>query len=54
MIIKIIISKYLKNQLEKNLKKIKELTYKVNQNDLMYYFKGNTFRERFDDFNNSI
>ena len=26
----------------------------MNQNDLIYYFKGNTFRKRFNDFNNNI
>ena len=33
---------------------IKELTDEKNQNDLIYYFKGNTFRKRFCDFNNGI
>ena len=33
---------------------IKELTDELNQNNLIYYFKGNTFRKRFDDFNNGI
>ena len=33
---------------------IKELTNEINQNDLMYYFKGNTFRKRTDDFNSGI
>ena len=33
---------------------IKELTNEINQNDLIYYFKGNTARKRFDDFNNGI
>ena len=33
---------------------IKELTDKINQTDLIYYFKGNTTRKRFDDFNNGI
>ena len=33
---------------------IKELTNEINQNDLIYYFKGNTFRKRCDDFNNGI
>ena len=31
---------------------IKEITNKINQNDLTYYFKGNTYRTRLDDFNN--
>ena len=33
---------------------IKELTDEINQNDLIYYFKSNTSRKRFDDFNNCI
>ena len=33
---------------------IKELTHKINQTDLIYYFKGNTARKRFHDFNNGI
>ena len=31
-----------------------ELTDEMNQNDLIYYLKGNTARKRFDDFNNDI
>ena len=31
-----------------------ELTNEMNQNDLIYYLKGNTARKRFDDFNNDI
>ena len=46
MIIRIIIKKYLKNQ----LKKINE----INQNDLLYYLKINNSRKRFDDFNNGV
>ena len=34
--------------------KVKELTNKINQNDLIYYFKGNTTRKMFDDFLNGI
>ena len=33
---------------------IKELTDEKNQNDLICYFKGNTFRKRFGNFNNGI
>ena len=33
---------------------IKELTNEINRNDLIYYFKGNTDRKRFDDLNNGI
>ena len=33
---------------------IKELTNEINQNELIYYFKGNTARRRFSDFNNGI
>ena len=29
-------------------------THEINQNDLIYYFKGNTARKRFDYFNNGI
>ena len=32
----------------------KELTSKTHQNNLIYYFKGNTTRNSLDDFNNSI
>ena len=28
------------------------LTYEINQNDLIYYFKGNIARKRFYGFNN--
>ena len=34
--------------------KIEELTDEINQNDLIYYFKSNTSRKRFDDFNNCM
>ena len=34
--------------------KIKELTNGKNENDLTFYFKGNTARERYDDYNNAI
>ena len=33
---------------------IEELTNEINQNNFIYYFKGNTFRKRFNDFNNGI
>ena len=33
---------------------IKELADAINQNDLICYFKGDTFRKRFDDFNIGI
>ena len=39
---------------EKRFGEIKELINKINQNDLIYYFKGNTARKRFDDFTNGI
>ena len=32
--------------------KVKELNDEINQNNLTYYFKGNTARNRLDDFNN--
>ena len=33
---------------------MKKLTDEVDQNYLIYYFKDNTARKRFDDFNNGI
>ena len=33
---------------------IKELTGETNQNNLSYYFKGNSVRKKFDYFNNDI
>ena len=33
---------------------IKESPNEINQNNLTYYFEGNTARKRFDDFNNGI
>ena len=33
---------------------IKELTHEINYDDLTYYFKGNTARKIFGDFNNGI
>ena len=36
------------------LDEIEELTDEINPNYLIYYFKGNTFRKRSDDFNNGI
>ena len=50
MIIKIIIKKYLKNQLKKRFDEIIEFTIEINQNSLIY----NAAMERFDDFNNGI
>ena len=41
-------------ELNARFDEIKELTNEINQNDLMYYFKSNTSRKRFDDFNNGI
>ena len=47
-----------KKMIEKLVKErfdeIIELTDEMNQNDLIYYLKGNTARKRFDDFNNDI
>ena len=34
--------------------KMIELTDEINENDLVYYFKGNSTRKRFYDFNNGI
>ena len=39
---------------KKKFDEIKELTNEINQNDLIYYFKGNTVIKIFDDFNNGI
>ena len=39
--------------LQEKFDKIQELTDEINQNDLTYYFKGNTFRKRFEDFGDS-
>ena len=33
---------------------MKKLTDGINQNHLIYSFEDNSFRKRFDDFNNSI
>ena len=33
---------------------IKELTHETNQNDLTYYFKVNTFRKWFDDYDDGV
>ena len=40
--------------IEEKFDEIKELTDKINQNDLAYCFKGNTFRKRFNDFDDGI
>ena len=48
-IIKIIIKKIFEEL--KGFDEIEELTDEINQNDLTYYFKDNTARKRFDDFN---
>ena len=45
MIIKIFIKKYLKRLTKETFDEIKELTDEINQNDLTYYFKGNTFKK---------
>ena len=39
---------------KERLDETKELTNKVNQNDLMSYVKANIARKRFDGFNNGI
>ena len=39
---------------KKRFDKIFELTNEISQNDLIYYFKGNSTSKTFDDFNNSI
>ena len=39
---------------KERLDEIKYFTDEINQNDLIYHFKDNTFRKRFDDFNNGI
>ena len=39
---------------KKRFDKILELTNEISQNDLIYYFKGNSTSKTFDDFNNGI
>ena len=39
---------------KERLDEIKYFTDEINQNDLIYHFKDNTLRKRFDDFNNGI
>ena len=51
---KIIIKKIFEELVKEKFDEIKELTNEINQNELIYYFKGNTARRRFDDFNNDI
>ena len=41
MIIKVFIKKYLLNQLKKKFDEIKKLTYEIDHDDLIYYFKNN-------------
>ena len=33
---------------------MEELIHEINQNDLTYYFKGNSARKKIDDFSNGI
>ena len=54
MIIKKAIKKIFEELVKERFHEIKELIDNINQNDLIYYFKGNTFRKRFDDFNNGV
>ena len=54
MIIKIIIKKIFEELVKERFDEIKELNDEINQHDLIYYFKGNTARKRFDDFNNGM
>ena len=51
---KIIIKKIFEELVKEKFDEIKELTNEINQNELIYYFKGNTARRRFSDFNNGI
>ena len=44
----------LKNQLKNKFGKIIELTDEINENNLIYFFKDNSTRKRFDNFNNAI
>ena len=51
------ITKIIKKIFEKLVERfgeIKELSSDINQNDSIYYFKSNTSRKEFDDFNNGI
>ena len=41
MIIKVFIKKYLLNQLKKKFDELKKLTYEIDHDDLIYYFKNN-------------
>ena len=50
--INIIIKTYSTNQSQKDLPGKKKIINKIDQNNLIYYFKGNTARKRFDNFNN--
>ena len=51
---KIIIKKIFEELVKERFDEIKELIDEMNHNDLIYYFKGNTATQRFDDFNNGI
>ena len=54
MIVKTIIKKIFEELVKEKFDEIKELSNEINQNELIYCFKGNTVRRRFDDFNNGI
>ena len=54
MVIKIYCEELFEELDKERFDKIKELTNGINQNCLIYYLKGNTFRKRFDDSSNGI
>ena len=54
MIIELFIKNILDKLVQEKFDEIQELTYETDHDDLIYYFKGNTARENFDDFDNGI
>ena len=54
MIIELFIKNILDKLVQEKFDEIQELTYETDHDDLKYYFKGNTARENFDDFDNGI
>ena len=54
MIIKVFIKKIFDKVVKEKFDEIKELTYQIDQNDLIYYFKNNTAKKNFNDFDNGI
>ena len=54
MIIKKIINKFFEEEIKERFDEIKELINEINENDLWYYFTGNTARKKVDGLNNGI